>query len=256
MQTDDGLSSPACEIHRHADLGAMSDALASALAEALAQALAVRGEASFAVSGGRTTLPLFERLARRPLDWARVHVTLTDERIVPVSDPASNERLVREHLLQGAAAGARFHPLMNGYEDPDVRAQAAWEQLAWLPRPFDAVVLGLGEDGHVAGLFPDAPSTAAALDPAAAPGCVTTTAPFAPVERLSLNLAALLDARQLWLLLAGAAKLAVVEEALRPGAVTALPVRALLTQTVVPMRVEWAPIRIESKEGRQIGSSP
>lgn len=240
MQTVDHSSAVlGIDLHRHADVEAMSGALALAVEAALAQALSVRGEASLAVAGGRTPLPLFERLARLPLAWARVHVTLTDERVVPVSDPASNERLVRERLLRGAAAGARFHPLMNGHEEPDTRAQAAWEQLAWLPRPFDAVVLGLGEDGHIAGLFADAP--APALDPAAPPGCVTTTAPVAPVERLSLNLAALLDARQLWLVVVGAAKLAILEEALRPGAVTALPVRALLKQTVVPVRVEWAP---------------
>ncbi|HMM75979.1 MAG TPA: 6-phosphogluconolactonase [Gammaproteobacteria bacterium] len=236
---DDSLARSGIELHRHAEVGTMASALAAAVEAALVQALAVRGEASLAVPGGRTPLPLFSRLAQRDLDWARVHVTLTDERIVPVTDPLSNERLVREHLLQGAAAGARFHPLMNGHEDPEARAQAAWEQLAWLPRPFDAVVLGMGEDGHIAGLFPGVPSNT--LDPAAAPGCVTTTAPVAPVERLSLNLAALLDARRLWLVLAGPAKLAVLVEALRPSPIKALPVRALLTQTVVPVRVEYAP---------------
>jgi len=240
VSTVDPAASTALDLRRHPDQSTLMDAVAGIVEGALGDALAARGEASIAVPGGRTPVPLFERLARCPLDWARVHVTLTDERAVPVTEATSNERLVREHLLQGAAAGARFYPLMNGYEDPSVRAETAWSQIAWLPRPFDVVVLGMGEDGHFASLFPRMPGLAAALDPDVAPACVAACAPVAPQARISLNLASLLDTRLLLLPVVGPAKREVLERALQAAAQEDLPIRALLRQSRLPLQVHHA----------------
>lgn len=240
MSTATPEALPALDLRRHADQASLMDAVAGIIEAALGDALAARGEASIAVPGGRTPVALFERLARCPLDWARVHVTLTDERAVPVTEATSNERLVREHLLQGAAAGARFYPLMNGYDDPAVRAETAWAQIAWLPRPFDVVVLGMGEDGHFASLFPGMPGLAAALDPHAPPGCVSASAPAPPQARISLNLASLLDTRLLLLPVIGPAKREVLECALQAGVQEDLPIRALLRQSRLPLQVHYA----------------
>jgi 6-phosphogluconolactonase len=217
----------------YADSAALMDALAEHVIAALAEALASRGTASLVVAGGRTPIPLFERLSRATLDWARVQITLTDERVVPVSDPASNERLVREHLLRGEAAAACFIGLMHEAVDDRARATAAWRALAAVPRPFDVVVPGMGEDGHFASLFPGAPALAAALDVHAAPACVAMPAPVAPHARLSLNLAALLDARLVLLPIIGATKARVFRRASAPGAVDAPPIAALLGQRTV-----------------------
>jgi 6-phosphogluconolactonase len=99
----------------------------------------------------------------------------------------------------------------------------------------------MGEDGHIASLFPDSPGVAVALDPAQPPGCVATTAPVPPRARISLNLAALLQARRIALLIVGDAKWAVYERARLRGPIVDLPVRALLAQQSVPVSVYWAP---------------
>jgi 6-phosphogluconolactonase len=224
-----------------ADSAALAATLAGDVVDRLQRALDAGREASLLVPGGRTPAQLFDRLATVPLRWARVHVGLTDERRVPRDDPASNERLVRERLLVGAAAAARFTGLADDAQDPDVAAAHAFAALAPLPRPFDAVVLGMGDDGHFASLFPGGDGLATALDPAAAPGCVAMRAPAAPHERLSLNLAALLASRFVALAVTGAAKRRVLDAAATPGPPTDLPVRALLAARQVPVTVYWAP---------------
>jgi len=151
------------------------------------------------VSGGRTPALMFAHLARHALDWPRIHITIADERWVGSDDPASNEGLVRATLLRGAAAQARFQGLKNAAVTPAAGAVQAWEALGALPRPFDVVVLGMGEDGHTASLFPGDPQLAAALDASAPPGCLEMHSPAAPQLRLSLNLAALLDARRIFI---------------------------------------------------------
>ncbi|XEH48704.1 6-phosphogluconolactonase [Edwardsiella tarda] len=80
---------------------ALNEQLADDIAARLRQGIAARGQASLVVSGGRTPLGLFARLSQQALDWSRVTITLADERWVAPQDEASNERLVREHLLQG-----------------------------------------------------------------------------------------------------------------------------------------------------------
>jgi 6-phosphogluconolactonase len=222
-----------------------SDALNAALAEditrALRQALELRSVACLVVPGGRTPVGLFELLSRVTIEWRRVRVTLTDERWVDPASADSNERLVRAHLLHGAAAAAALIGLKNPARDAEAAAGTAWSGLASLPRPFDFVLLGMGDDGHFASLFPQAPALAAALDPNGPPGCVAMRAPVPPHERLSLNLSALLDARRIGLLIVGDAKRAVLERARSDGPAAELPVRALLRQNRVPVTVYWSP---------------
>lgn len=224
---------------RYPDAATLMAALAADMAGGLGAALAQGREASLAVPGGSTPVPLFERLADAALDWSRVWVTLGDERWVPASDPASNEKLARDHLLQRRAAVARFVGLKNAAADAQAGAAASWAAQAVVPRPLDCLLLGLGEDGHTASLFPQAPGLAAALDPDAAPACVAMTAPTAPHGRISLNLAALLQARRIALLFVGDAKRAVYERALAGGDAQQMPVRALLRQQRVPVTVYW-----------------
>lgn len=217
---------------------AMAEALAADIAMALSRNIAETGSASLIVSGGRTPQLMFDKLSRLRLPWNRVKISLADERLVPATDPESNERLVRDHLLKGEAQPAVFIPLWQGEGDP---VESAIEAVCNMDRPFAMVVLGLGDDGHIASLFPGMPDLGRALDPAA-----NLTAAFVPAQdsrrpRVSLTLSTLLDAWRVALSFTGKAKRRVFEEGLAPGAVEDLPVRAILRQTKVPVDVYWSP---------------
>ncbi|HTV95278.1 MAG TPA: 6-phosphogluconolactonase [Steroidobacteraceae bacterium] len=229
------------QIKRYPDAEALVAELALDIAASLGRAIAQRGMASLVVSGGRSPIKLFERLRRQSLEWSRVCVALADERWVEPTDAGSNEKLVRDFLLRDAAASARFAGLKNAAPSPDLGAVSAWETFARVPRPFDTTVLGMGDDGHTASLFPHSPNLKSALDPAAAPGCVGMWAPSAPQARLSLNLSALLDSRRVIVFIMGDGKWRTFSAANEPGPIEEMPVRAVLRQQRTPVEVAWAP---------------
>ncbi len=231
-------------IERHDFAGRLdlAKALAQAVGDDLVAGLAARGTASLAVSGGSTPARFFAALGkRRDIDWENVVVTLVDERWVPETAERSNAALVNETMLQGPAAVARFIPLYSGGDEPDAEALARTAaQLAAVPRPFDAVVLGMGNDGHTASFFPGGDNLAAALG--AAPGdVVSMRAPGAGEPRVTLTLKCLLDTAGLYLHIEGEGKAAVLAEALADGPVETMPIRAVLRQTERPLNIFWCP---------------
>ena len=228
-------------VTQFADSEALARSLADGIAATLKAAVAARGIASLVVSGGNSPIRLFELLRTQALDWRRVCVALADERWVEPSDPASNEKSVRQVLLQESSAAAEFHGLKNGAPTPDMGAVSAWETFARVPRPFDTVQLGMGDDGHTASLFPGSPNLSSALDPRAAPGCVGMRAPAPPRPRLSLNLSALLDSRRIVVLITGEQKWRTYLAASGPGPTEEMPIRAVLRQTRIPVEVMWSP---------------
>jgi 6-phosphogluconolactonase len=229
------------DVKRYPDAAALAQGLAADIAARLSEGIVQRGLASLVVSGGNSPVKLFQALRTRPLDWSRVCVALADERWVEPTDAGSNEKLVRDNLLRDAAAAARFSGLKNAAASPDLGAASAWETFARVPRPFDVTVLGMGDDGHTASLFPRSPNLESALDPNAAAGCVGMRAPTEPHARLSLNLSALLASRLVYILILGEAKLATFTAASGSGAVEDMPVRAVLRQDRTPVEVVWAP---------------
>ncbi|HEX2790940.1 MAG TPA: 6-phosphogluconolactonase [Steroidobacteraceae bacterium] len=235
------MAKPDTQLRRFANTDALNEALAAEITASLDHRLRAGRSASLTVAGGRSPVALFEQLSVMALEWGRVWVTLTDERWVRTSSNDSNERLVREHLLRNAAAKANFVGLKTAAPDPNTGAAASWAAIEKLPRPFDQVLLGMGDDGHIASLFPDSPALAVALDPTLPPGCVGMIAPVAPHARLSLNLSALLDARHIALLIIGSGKWVTYEHACADGPIAQMPVRALLRQQRVPLSVYWAP---------------
>src|SRR6202050_3108203 len=240
MNTESSTNSgPA--VQNFADAETVSRRLATHIAATLAAAVAARGLASLVVSGGRSPVRMFEILRAQPLDWSRVCIALADERWVSPDDAASNERLVRDVLLKDHAASARFLGLKNGAPTPDLGAVSAWETFARVPRPFDAVILGMGDDGHTASLFPRSPNLPSALNLASAAGCIGMWSPVAPQARLSLNLTALLDSRRIVVLITGEAKRRTLEAASAPGPIEDMPIRAVLRQSRTPVDVMWSP---------------
>ncbi|MEO7068015.1 MAG: 6-phosphogluconolactonase [Rhodanobacter sp.] len=222
------------------------DAQASALAERIANrlrlALAERGQAVLAVSGGTTPQPFFEKLAREALDWAHVQITLVDERWVAESDPRSNARLVRTSLLQHAASAASFVPLYTGAATPEEGVAEASARIQALSLPFDAVVLGMGDDGHTASFFPDGDHLAEALDLDNTTTVLPMRAGAAGEPRITLSLSTLLNSRSLYLLVRGEHKRQLLADArLGLGAAQHMPVRAVLTQQRLAVAVYWCP---------------
>jgi len=227
--------------HRFPDPTALAHALSGEIKVDLDEAIGARKAASLVVSGGKTPVRLLKQLSGEKVDWQKVWITLADERWVePVAD-ASNERMVREKLLAGPAADAHFVGLKNPAQTPEAGADWAWRALSRVPRPFDVVVLGMGDDGHTASLFPGSLALSRALDASAPPGCVAVNALATPHARVSLNLAALLDARRIVLHIEGESKWQVYQRARVPGSAAELPVRAILHQKEVPVDVFWAP---------------
>lgn len=227
--------------HRFPDAGGLVNALAGELSVDLREAIDARGVASFAVSGGRTPLALFKQLADERLPWNKVWVTLVDERWVDVNDAASNEGMLRQSLLQSQAAAAHFVGLKNAAATPQEGCEWCWRSLSKLPRPFDVVLLGMGDDGHTASLFPGSPGLSQSLDTTMPPNCVAMQAPVTPQPRMSLNLSALLDSRRIVLLLQGETKWAVYQRARAIGLAEEMPIRAVLQQQSVPVDVFWSP---------------
>jgi 6-phosphogluconolactonase len=229
------------DIQTSPDAASWAGACAERLADTLSSALAGTGKAVFAASGGSTPAPIYARLAQAPLDWSRVVVTLIDERYVPESSPESNAALIRRTLLTGPAAAARFVPLYQPAVTVDRAAALAAHALAAEGGHLDAVLLGMGEDGHICSMFPESPTLKALLSPGLRPtvfGVPAGRDGRAPsLERLSINLPYLMGARRVVLALTGAAKRVVFEReaAGDPGT---HPIAALLANEV-PLEVVW-----------------
>ena len=224
--------------HTFADPSALAGALAHAVADDLRAALALRETASLALSGGNTPKAFMRALASQALDWPRVAVTLVDERWVPESSERSNAALLRNNLLHGPAAAARFVPLYRNAPEPEQAIGEIERDLAALPAPFDAVVLGMGNDGHTASFFPGGDHLDAALDPATAALVLPMRAPDAGEPRITLTLPPILAARRLYLHIEGASKQRVLGRALSgEGEGAAYPIRSVLQHASTPVHI-------------------
>lgn len=223
--------------HSLANAGKQAEALARTVADALSFALETDGCASLAVSGGRSPIRFLEALSTRPLDWSKVQVSLADERWVPPTHPDSNEALVRRHLLQNEAAKARFIGLYQAAPSLAEAVAAAEQSLSALKRPLDVLVLGMGDDGHTASLFPGNPGLGEALEPTCEAACVPMQAPAAPHQRISLTYPLLAGARVQCLAIQGEAKLDALRRALTVDPVR-MPIRAFLHS---PLEIYWCP---------------
>lgn len=166
----------------------------------LLTALETSASARIAFPGGRSALGLMRELSVATLPWAQITVCLVDERVVALDDAASNARCVRETLLRAQAETAPFEPLYNG-----ASAEESITQLNSAPPPVDVVVLGMGEDGHFASLFPaDTPSQG--LDDDESHYVLTEAVGNPAVPRISMALNRILSAKTLVLLVSSETK--------------------------------------------------
>ena len=217
------------------DRAGASQAAAAFLSNQLSQAVLERGKALCALSGGTSPIVAYNKLRDRNLPWEHIKVTLTDERLVPVTHPDSNAGMLLRELLIGDASAANFISLYRGTHlfpqtESDLRS---------LSKPYDVVLLGMGEDGHVASLFPNAPGLAEKLQSTNASELAVTT--HQEAVRITLTPHELLNARHIALLFFGSAKRDVYDKALAGDDVVELPVRFVLNQDKVPVTLFWAP---------------
>ncbi len=198
-----------------ANAAASAQVLADAVAQNLRDVLAQQDRATLAVSGGKSPIAFFQALSQQDLDWARVNITLVDERIVPTAHADSNTGLVRQHLLQHRAAAATWLPVVDDDADEgSLKNSAAAVEFALqhYTQP-DVLVLGMGGDGHTASIFPQAPQFADAVRPDYPQPLLHTTPITAPYERISMTLAAIEATPHVYLAIAGADKRRVYEAA-------------------------------------------
>jgi 6-phosphogluconolactonase len=179
-------------------------------------ALDQRDRAQIALSGGTTPAAAYRVLNQEHLPWNRVDVVLGDERWVPPTDPASNARMLRNTLLAegGPGAAARFHPVPTELESPSASVDAFEAYVRELcpgdPPRFDVILLGLGDDGHTASLFPGTPATQERTR-------LVTIGAGKGLERISLTAPVLSAARQVIFLVSGAAKRQALQRLLDPA---------------------------------------
>jgi 6-phosphogluconolactonase len=216
-----------------------SVAAAQDIAKCLSGRLNVQARASIVVTGGSSPARCYEELSELSLDWKRTHVVLSDELWVPSDHDDSNERLVRHTLLQREATPAMLLPVFHSTKTIEARCDEIDKEIRALPFPFACTLLGMGEDGHIASLFPDAGNLAEGLDVDNEQLCIPVETAASPHPRVSLTLAAIARSDAVVLLMFGDSKREIYDQARERG--SNLPVAALLKQKKAPVHVYWAP---------------
>ena len=218
---------------------ALDIALAEKVVALLSADIEARGAASLVVSGERTPMGFFHLLSQQLLDWSAVTVTLADERWVDADHQDSNEKLVRENLLINEAHQAQFISLKNAALNA-VDGESECEQALAATGQFTVVILGMGDDGHTASLFPGADALALGLSMDSGRTAIAVTPTVAPHQRMSMTLPRLLDTQQLIIHISGSNKQALLQAAQSGDDAEELPIRAILNQQVAPLAIYWA----------------
>jgi len=220
--------------------GELDQIFAEQVTQILAQAIETKGKASIAVSGGSTPKGFFQALSQQTLAWDKVTVTLADERWVDESNEASNTRLVKTNLLQNNAAAAHFFDLkisdnLDEQTLYQLKLQAKKQIL-----PFDVLILGMGEDGHTASLFPCSDEIEQALSLQNNAELMSVQPKTAPHQRITFTLASLLKAKHIYLHLCGESKHQVLQQALADDDAFIMPIRAFLHHKRVDTQIMYA----------------
>jgi 6-phosphogluconolactonase len=227
------VTPPLVVVHRDATL--LAQAVAARIITVVVDTQAATGEASIVLTGGgiggATLRELAQSPARYAIEWSRLTIWWGDERFLPTGHPDRNDTQAREALLDSVDLDpARVHPMPAsdgvGGDDLDAAAQHYAAELAAAAHPedhggvpsFDILLLGLGPDGHVASLFPEAPALYDERRVVPVRG-----APKPPPTRLSLSLATINTAREVWVIAAGEEKAAAARLALSGAGPTAIP---------------------------------
>lgn len=187
--------------HHFSDIESLSQSFAKYVETTLQNTLARKQHATLAVPGGNTPRHYLPTLAECALPWDRITVTLSDERWVDINNEQSNERLVKQYLMSHLPANTHFVGLKTQHDNPFDAIDEIHQRLDGLPPPLNLTVLGLGEDGHTASLFPGMNP-----DLLSTHHCVAVEPPLAPSLRVSLSLKMLAESEHIALVVTGKTK--------------------------------------------------
>ena len=215
--------------------------LAKSVSEILSQAILSKGKASIAVSGGSTPKGFFSILSKSKLDWSKVTVTLADERWVPFDSQDSNTRLVHDSLLQNEASKANFFHLKEGDDLTEQTLNKLNLTAEKTILPFDVLILGMGEDGHTASLFPCSDEISYGLDLNNNKPLLKVSPKTAPHLRISFSFVALSHSKNVFLHLCGENKKTVLNKAFASQDAFEMPIRAFLNHPSLNTQIYWAP---------------
>ena len=194
---------PHPDIHRFANLAVLAEGVADHIAQLMVETVRDRGECRIALAGGSTPRPVYKQLTAKErahrVRWSAVQVFFGDERCVPPDDEQSNYRMARLSFLCHVPIPEQNVHRIHGEIDPEEAAQRYAARLG--DTPLDLVLLGMGDDGHTASLFPNTPALGEATT-----RTVVTTSPKPPPTRISLSLRTLGEARRVFFVVAGASK--------------------------------------------------
>ena len=218
--------------------GSGKTTIVDSVVEILKQSIKNDGRASFAVSGGRTPIPLLDALSDLKLDWSSVDLTLVDDRWVEPSHEDSNEMLVRARLIKNKAKKINFIPLKNNNKTAKDGHKLSEELLQKVKSPFDVVVLGVGSDGHTASLFPCSDELTEGMNLNNPCRLIATSPKTAPYERMSLTAKAIIDSKNVFLHLNGSDKLHTLELAMTNKDAMKMPIYFFLEKG---LKIYWSP---------------
>lgn len=223
------------------DVAEMAAAVAGDIEFIIESAIDARGSAVIALPGGKTPIPIYEKLSAAKLDWKRVTIIPGDERIVPLGDPLSNVTVLAKFFLPKSARVMPVVPsAIADYKAAGGSADALMRDLHW---PLDLCLLGVGSDGHTASIFPGPDFEEAVNGPKdlRALGVMPDPMPKdAPVPRVTLSLAAIAASRALMIAVSGDDKKAVIEAAIKQGSSSKYPIGRVLAGTELPVDIHWA----------------
>ncbi|MDD2224304.1 MAG: 6-phosphogluconolactonase [Pseudomonas sp.] len=222
-------------VHQFATQQACNTALAEQLASCITQALQFQDKASVLLPGGRTPAGLLACLKQLDLPWADLSISPTDERWVADNSAHSNAEMLCAALPRARVLDPRCASTAQASSE-------AWAHALQADKPFAATLLGMGDDGHIASLFPGMSNLIPALQLTESPAALVGLAPDEPKVRLSLNLPMLCATHWLGLLLFGQSKRQMIERVLANDPTTqALPIYQLLWHAPMPVHMYWAP---------------
>ena len=162
-----------------------------------------KGFGSLVVSGGSSPISIYEELSNIDLSWSKVFLTLVDDRLVDPDHKDSNQKLLHKHLIKNKAKNINFYPLTENFLSNTE-----------FKKPFDVTLIGMGEDGHFASLFPDMINQYEAFDINASPKILTTPPKGNPlIPRITMNLSLIMESLNIILLVKGKAKQNIFEKA-------------------------------------------